>query len=408
MRDRAYRREMTEDDITPIGQLDFRNDRRFFGIKRRDRRYHLLTIGRTGTGKSTLLSGMIRHDIESREGVAVLDPHGDLATSAQRVAHGARPDALLFRPGDPTNRLTFNPLFVPRPDQRHLIVSELMTIFQTIWSRTWGPRMEYILRITLLTLTEKPGHTLIDALRMLNDKKYRATVVEDEVADPILHTFWTEEFGKYTNSHRTEAIAPIQNKLGEFLINPVLRKLFESPEGDIQPRDIMDAGQVLIADLSVGRVGRDIATLLGATLIGKFALAALSRSDQAPIERRDFYCYIDEFPMFATDSISTILSEARKYRLSLTMAMQYLEQLDTRLLAGVLGNAGNLVCFRVGARDAVLLEREFLPIFNRDDLINVPYHHCYVRMMLDDKPARPFSAHVAMLAPSSSVATQSG
>lgn len=212
--------------------------------------------------------------------------------------------------------------------------------------------------------------------------------------DPILKNFWTEEFNKYSKSYRTEAIAPIQNKLGEFLINPVLRKVFDHPTGNIDPRAIMDKGQVFIANLAVGRLGRDAAILLGATLIGKFALAALSRSDQEPEERRDFYMYIDEFPMFATASIETILSEARKYRLALILARQYLDQLDTRLLGGVLGNVGNLVVFRVGAKDAIILAREFASVFSSEDWINIPHYHVYVRMMIDGKPAKPFSAKV--------------
>ena len=381
------------DPITPFAQVDFRDDNRVFGIKRNDRRYHFLTIGRTGTGKSTLLANLIKGDLQYGEGVAVLDPHGDLAATARRLLPRWRKDVIVFDPGSPDNRLTFNPLHVSRPDQRHLVVSELMTVFQHIWQKAWGVRLEYILRIVLLTLTEKPGHTLLDALRILNDSEFRASVLT-EVEDPILKAFWTEEFGKYSKSYRTEAIAPIQNKLGEFLINPVLKKVFDHPEGNIDPRAIMDKGQVFIADLSVGRLGRDVAMLLGATLIGKFALAALSRSDQAPDDRRDFYFYIDEFPMFATASIETILSEARKYRLALIMAMQYLDQLDTKLLGAVLGNVGNLVTFRVGAKDAPFLAREFAPVFSSDDLMNLPHYHIYVRMTIDGKPAKPFSARV--------------
>jgi len=381
------------DAITPFAQVDFRDDDRVFGIKRNDRRYHFLTIGRTGTGKSTLLANLIKGDLQYGEGVAVLDPHGDLAATARRFLPRWRKDVIVFDPGSPDNRLTFNPLHVSRPDQRHLVVSELMTVFQHIWQKAWGVRLEYILRIVLLTLTEKPGHTLLDALRILNDSEFRASVLT-EVEDPILKAFWTEEFGKYSKSYRTEAIAPIQNKLGEFLINPVLKKVFDHPEGNIDPRAIMDKGQVFIADLSVGRLGRDVAMLLGATLIGKFALAALSRSDQAPDDRRDFYFYIDEFPMFATASIETILSEARKYRLALIMAMQYLDQLDTKLLGAVLGNVGNLVTFRVGAKDAPFLAREFASVFSSDDLMNLPHYHVYVRMMIDGKPAKPFSAKV--------------
>lgn len=381
------------DYITPFARVDFRDDDRAFSIKRNDRRYHFLTIGRTGTGKSTLLANLIKGDLEHGEGVGVLDPHGDLAETAQRLLPSWRQDAIVFDPGNPENRLTFNPLHVPTPDQRHLVVSELITIFQHIWEKSWGPRLEYILRNVLLTLTERPGFTLLDALRLLNDSEFRSSVVA-RIDDPIVKSFWTEEFSKYSKSYRTEAIAPIQNKLGEFLINPVLRRVFDHAKGDIQPRSIIDKGQVFIANLSVGKLGRDVAMLLGATLIGKFALAALSRSDQAPDERRDFYFYVDEFPMFATASIETILSEARKYRLNLILAMQYLDQLDTRLLGAVLGNVGNLVVFRVGAKDAAILAREFAPVFSADDLISLPHYHVYVRMMIDGKPAKPFSARV--------------
>jgi hypothetical protein len=380
--------------ITPFARVEFRRDSRVFGIKKKDRRFHLLAIGRTGAGKSNLLANLIRGDLERAEGVAVLDPHGDLAATAERFVPAWRQkEMMVFRPGDPENCLTFNPLHVPRPDQRHLVVSELITVFHQIWADSWGPRLEYILRIVLLTLTERSGYTLLDALRMLNDDDFRASIV-DQVEDPILKRFWTDEYTQYSKGYRTEAIAPIQNKLGEFLINPVLRKVFEHPEGDIHPRAIMDDGRIFIADLSVGRIGRDISMLLGATLIGKFALAALSRSDQRPEQRRDFYCYVDEFPMFTTASIDIILSEARKYGLALILAMQYLDQLDTKLLGAVLGNVGNLVVFRVGAQDAAVLGRELAPVFSGEDLIDLPYYHAYVRMMIDGKPAKPFSARV--------------
>lgn len=379
--------------ITPFAQVDFRRDSRAFGVKRNDRRFHFLTIGRTGSGKSTLLSHLIRGDFQHGEGVGLIDPHGDLAATAQRLLPTEREDVVVFRPGDPAHGLRFNPLHVQRPEQRHLVVSDLITVFQHIWQKAWGPRLEYILRNVLLALTEKPGHTLLDALRMLNDAEFRDGVVS-ELQDDLVKTFWTEEFAKYTKAYRTDAIAPIQNKLGEFVINPVLRQVFDHPTGNIDPRAIMDNGQVFIADLSVGRIGRDVAMLLGATLIGKFALAALSRSSLIPEDRRDFFLYIDEFPMFATASIDTILSEARKYGLALILAMQYLEQLDPKLLGAVLGNVGNLVTFRVGARDAPILAREFAPTFTQDDLLTLPHHHIYVRMTIDGRPAKPFSAKV--------------
>jgi hypothetical protein len=378
---------------TPFARVDFRHDRRVFGIRDNDRRFHLLTIGRTGTGKSTLLTHLIRGDLEFGKGVGVVDPHGDLAEAAKRLIPTWRRDAIIFDPGRPHNNLTFNPLHVPRPDQRHLVVSELITVFQHIWRKAWGPRMEYLLRVLLLTLTERPGHTLLDALRMLNDDDFRKAVVS-RIDDPLLKSFWTDEFPQYSKSYRTEALAPIQNKLGELVINPVLRKVFDHPTGNVNPRDIMDRGQVFIANLSVGRLGREVSMLLGATLIGKFALAALSRSDIEPEQRRPFYLYIDELPMFATASIETILSEVRKYGLVLAMAMQFCDSLEPRLLSAVFGNVGNVIAFRVGAKDAAVVAREFAPVFSAEDLMNLPHHHIYVRMMIDGRPAKPFSARV--------------
>jgi hypothetical protein len=379
---------------TPFARVDFRRDSRLFGLKRKDRRYHLLAIGRTGSGKSNLLANLINHDINHIEGVGIIDPHGDLAARAESYVPAWRQsDLILFRPGDPSNQLTFNPLFVPRPDLRHLVVSELITVFHQIWADSWGPRLEYILRIILLTLTERPGYTLLDALRMLNDPEFRDSLIA-QVEDPILKRFWTSEFAEYSKGFRAEAVAPIQNKLGEFLVNPVMRKVFDHPEGDIHPRAIMDDRRIFIADLSVGRIGRDTSMLLGATLIGKFALAALSRSDQPSEERRDFYCYVDEFAMFTTASIDVILSEARKYGLAMILAMQYLDQLDSKLLGAVLGNVANLIVFRVGAKDASMLGRELAPVFSAEDLLDLPYYHAYVRMMIDGKPAKPFSVKI--------------
>jgi hypothetical protein len=381
------------DQITRIGKVDWRDDSRVFGLKRNDRRYHMLAIGRTGAGKSTLLGNLIKSDLANGQGISLFDPHGDLADTARASLPASRSDAVFFSPGLGDSNLTFNPLHVPRPELRHLVVSELITVFQHIWEKAWGPRLEYILKVVLLTLTEKPGYTLLDAMRMLNDKDFRDSVVKN-LEDPILLEFWENEFTSYTKSHKSEAFAPIQNKLGEFAINPVLRKVIDHPTGNIDPRSIMDNGQVFIADLSVGRIGRDVAMLLGGTLIGKFALAALSRADTRPDARRDFYMYIDEFPMFATGSVDTMLSEARKYRLNLVLAMQYLDQLEPRILGSVLGNIGNLIVFRVGAKDASILAREFTPTFAAEDLVSIPYHKAYVRMMIDGVPSRPFSARM--------------
>jgi hypothetical protein len=348
-------------------------------------------VGRTGTGKSTMMLGMIASDANGPEGFALLDPHGDLAeTAAGLIPAWRQRSAIHFNPADPGNQITFNPLEVPSPEQRHLVVADLIAIFNRIWERSWGPRLEYILRNVLMALTEKPGYVLLDALRLLNDKDFRKGLVA-EIQDDIVRGFWEREFEKYTNSYRTEAIAPIQNKLGEFLVNPVLRRVFSDPHGSIRPRELMDGGGILIADLSVGKLGRDASLLLGAMLVGKFGLAALSRADVPIGERRDFYLYVDEFPSFATSSFSTILAEARKYRLALVVAMQYLEAIDQKLLAALLGNVGNLVVFRVSVKDAGLLAKELFPIFAPEDLVTLPYYRMYVKLIVDGKPTRPFN-----------------
>jgi DNA helicase HerA-like ATPase len=385
---------MNDDSITPIAEIDSREDHRVFGIKRKDRRFHMAIIGRTGTGKSTLMKTMIQADARVGEGFALLDPHGDLAEEVwESLPVWRRKGALHFDPANPSNAITFNPLEVPSSEQRHLVVADLIAIFNRIWERSWGPRLEYILRNVFMALTERPGYTLLDALRLLADADFRQELV-GKIEDDIVRQFFELEFGKYSKSYRTEAIAPIQNKLGEFLVNPVLRRVFSDPVGSIAPRALMDAGGVLVADLSVGKLGRDASTLLGAMLVGKFGLAALSRADIPIAARQDFQLYVDEFPSFATSSFATILAEARKYRLSLTVAMQYFDQLDAKLAGALFGNVGSLITFRVGVKDATILEREFRPTFNQDDLIALPYYRAYVKLVIDGKPARPFSARV--------------
>ena len=385
---------MDSERITPLGIVDFREDRRRFGIRHDDRRFHMAIIGRTGTGKSTMLSTMIRSDAESCEGFALLDPHGDLAqTAAEMVPPWRQNDFVYFDPATPENGVTFNPLEVSSTEQRHLVVSDLLAIFNRIWEKNWGPRLEYILRNVLMALTERPGHTLLDALRILNDTEFRKEIV-GEIEDEIVRGFWEREFERYSKSYRTEAIAPIQNKIGEFLTNPVTRRVFSDPKGTIRPRELMDSGGILIADLSVGRLGRDASTLLGALLVGKFGLAALSRADTPIDQRRDFYLYVDEFPSFATSNFATILAEARKYRLSLVVAMQYFDQLDLKLAGALLGNVGNLVVFRVGVKDAAMLAKELFPVFQQEDLVSQPYYQAYVRLVINGMPSRPFSARV--------------
>lgn len=385
---------MHHEPVTPIGLVDFREDHRVFGIKHDDRRFHMAIIGKTGTGKSTMLETMIRSDLERSEGFALLDPHGDLAASIRsKVPPWLRRRVVYFDPADPQNQVTFNPLQAYSPSQRHLVVADLLAIFNRMFEKSWGPRLEYILRNVLMALTERPGHSLIDAMRMLTDKDFRKSIVGG-LEDEVVRVFWTEEFEGYTKAYRTEAIAPIQNKLGAFLTNPLLRRVFAEPSGIIQPRRMMDSGAILIADLSVGKLGRDASALLGAMLVGKFGLEALSRADLPIEQRRDFYLYVDEFPTIATSSFATILAEARKFRLSLILVMQYLDQLDPKLIGALFGNVGSVVVFRLGMKDASVLERELFPVFSKEDLVGLPHYRAYVRLMIDSRPGRPFSGSV--------------
>jgi len=380
--------EITE--ITYFAETDYRNERRRFGIRRRDRRAHMYLIGRTGMGKSTLLETLIVSDLAAGNGLALLDPHGDLATKVRSCLPPERiQDFIDF---DPAERpVPYNPLNVPDPSRRYLAVAGLISAFRKVWSEFWGPRMEHILRHALLTLSEFPGSTLLDLPRLLTDQPFRRTVVA-RVVDDQVRSFWATEFDKYSPNFRSEAVAPILNKIGAFLASPIARAVLGAREYSLDLRKIMDDRKVLIANLAKGRLGEDTASLLGALLVAGFEQAALSRSDTLESEREDFYLYVDEVQNFATLSLAGMLQEARKYRLGLIMANQYLEQLDERVQQAILGNVGTLISFRVGVRDAKILADEFFPEFRVEDLVNLPAYHIYLRMMIDGVVSRGFSA----------------
>lgn len=382
--------------ITLFGKTNFRNQQIKFGIKIDDRRRHMYVVGKTGVGKTTILENMAIADIQAGRGVAVVDPHGEFAEKIlDFVPENRIDDVIYFNPADIDYPIAFNPLEHVSLEHRHLIASGIMGVFKKIWVDAWSARMEYILNNTLLALLEYPGSTLLGIMRMLAEKDYRKKIV-DNLKDPVIKAFWVNEFARYSQKFETEAVAAIQNKVGQFIANPLIRNIMGQSHSTIDVRKAMDEGKILIINLSKGRIGEDNSALLGAMIITRIQLAAMSRVDIPMEKRKDFYLYVDEFQNFSTESFANILSEARKYRLNLILAHQYIGQLtgdqNTKVRDAVFGNVGTIVCFRVGAEDAEFLEKEFLPEFNANDLVNLAKYNIYLKLMIDGVAPKAFSA----------------
>ncbi len=379
-------------DITVFAETNYRDKKRRFGIKTDDRRRHMYLIGKTGMGKSTMLENMIINDIRNGRGVAVVDPHGDLVEKVIDFIPSSRiNDVINFNPADMDFPIAFNPLESIDPRYKHLICSGLIGVFKKLWAESWGPRLEYLLRNALLALLDNQGTTLLGIMRILVDKNYRKKIISN-IEDPVVRAFWVEEYSKYPDKFQVEAISPIQNKVGQFLSNFLIRNIVGQVKSSFDMRTIMDGKKILLMNLSKGRIGEDTSSLLGAMMITKIQLAAMDRIDIPEEERQDFYLYVDEFQNFATESFATILSEARKYRLNLVMAHQYIEQLNDVVRPAVFGNVGTMVVFRVGAADAEELVKEFTPKFLEEDLVNIPKWECYMKLMVDGIATDPFSA----------------
>ncbi|RJQ31304.1 DUF87 domain-containing protein [Candidatus Parcubacteria bacterium] len=384
--------EENNNNITYFGETNFRNERKRFGIKRRDRARHMYVIGKTGVGKTTLLENMAIQDILNGEGVGIVDPHGEFAEKMLKfVPENRIEDVLYFAPHDINWPIAFNVMENVDPTQRHLVANGLLGVFKKIWPDVWSPRMEYILNNCILALLEYPDSTLLGINRMLSDKNYRNEVVSN-ISDPVVKAFWTDEFAKYTDRFMTEAGAAIQNKVGQFISNPLIRNIIGQPKSSFDIRDLMDQKKIFLMDLSKGRIGEENSRLIGAMLITKIYLAAMSRVDVPENERRDFYLYVDEFQNFANESFKDILSEARKYRLNLVLAHQYVAQMDESVKEAVIGNVGTLITFRVGAFDAELLEKEFSPEFTAEDIVSLGFGNIYLKLMIDGMASRAFSA----------------
>jgi type IV secretory pathway TraG/TraD family ATPase VirD4 len=380
------------DDILRLGRVDFRHDRRVFGIKREDRFSHMYIIGKTGTGKSTLMATMALQDLALGNGFALIDPHGDLVEHVvARIPDFRRPDVVYLNAPDPTQPYGYNPLRHVREDRIALAASGLLEAFKKLWPEAWGVRMEHILRNVLMALLEQPDATMHDILRMFSDRRFRLDVARS-LKNATVRVFLEKEFDRFSFGYRADGAAPIQNKVGAFLADPLLDRILTSPAEDLHIRRIMDEGKVLLVNLAKGRMGEDSSSLLGALLATTIGLAAYSRADLPAGRRRDFFVYIDEFQTFTTLSLATMLAELRKYRVGFTVAHQYLHQLDPAIRHAVLGNIGTVMSFRVGAEDAPYLAREFRERFGALDLTQLPNHHVYLTLMIDGMPSKPFSA----------------
>lgn len=381
-----------QDEITKFAKTNFRNREVAFGIKTDDRRRHMYIIGKTGMGKTNLLEHLVSQDIQNGHGVAYVDPHGDTSEKLIRLIPPERiKDIIYFNPSDQDFPIAFNVMERVDPAYRHLVASGLVGVFKKLWADSWGPRLEYILRNALLALLEYPDSTLLGVMRILVDKKYQKEVVS-YVTDPVVRSFWVDEFTKWNDRVLQEVIAPIQNKVGQFLSSSLIRNIVGQSESSFNIRQAMDEKKILILNLSKGRIGEDNSALLGAMMITKIQLAAMGRVDTPEDQRNDFYLYVDEFQNFATEAFANILSEARKYRLNLILANQYITQIDEKVRDAVFGNAGTLVSFRVGASDAEFLEKEFEPVFMQNDLVNLPKYHIYLKLMIDGVAGDAFSA----------------
>ncbi|HAR99791.1 MAG: hypothetical protein US57_C0012G0013 [Candidatus Moranbacteria bacterium GW2011_GWC2_37_73] len=381
-------------EIAFFAKTNFRNQERVFGIKTDDRTRHMYIIGKTGMGKTNLLENLVVQDIRNGHGICYIDPHGDTAEKLLKAVPANRiNDVIYLNPADQNYPLAFNVMESVDPDYRHLVASGLIGVFKKIWADSWGPRLEYILRNAILALLEYPGSTLLGVTRILVDKKYRERVVE-KVTDPVIRQFWVDEFPKWSDKVLQEVVSPIQNKVGQFLSSSLIRNIVGQTQSSFDIRDAMDTRKILIINLSKGRIGEDNGALLGAMMITKIQLAAMGRVDIPEDQRKDFYLYVDEFQNFATESFANILSEARKYRLNLILANQYITQIDEKVRDAIFGNAGTIISFRVGAMDAEFLEKEFMPVFVQNDIVNLPKYNIYLKLMIDGIAGDAFSAQV--------------
>jgi hypothetical protein len=387
-----------DENVSAFGITNFRGVNHQFGMLRSDRSRHVYIIGQTGSGKTGTLALLALSDIFHGQGYAIIDPHGDFAVDNMRFIPGSRlEDVVYFNPADTAFPLGFNPLEVTDPNQKTNISSEVIGVLKRMFGESWGPRLEYILRYTILALLDRPETTMLDITRMLTDKKFRENTLS-YCQDAVVSNFWKVEFASWNDKFVAEAISPVLNKVGAFTANPIIRNIIGQPKSTFDIRKIMDEGKILIVNLSKGLIGEDNASILGAFMVTKIQLASMSRSDIERIEdRRPFYLYVDEFQNFATDSFATILSEARKYGLNLTVANQYISQMNETVRDAVFGNVGTMISFRVSADDAPILAKQFEPQFEPTDLLQMHNRNFVINMVIQGEKAPAFNARTLTL-----------
>jgi hypothetical protein len=384
-------------DISYFARTNHRNRAVRFGIKQEDRLSHLYVIGKTGTGKSTLLETLAWQDFEADRGFALVDPHGDLVEQLADRFRAADPERVVYlNAWDPWQPFGYNPLRRVRPDKIPLAVSGMLETLKKIWPEAWGVRMEHVLRNSLFALLERDASSLPDILALYTDETYRKEIVRG-IQNEVVKRYWEDEFENYPARLRAEACAPIQNKLGALLSDPTLRRILVEPQIDLHFRKLMDEGTILLVNVAKGRLGEESALVLGSLIVSTIGLAAFSRAETPPAERRPYFLYLDEFHHFTTLMLANMMSELRKYGLGLVLAHQYLHQLEPDIRHAVLGNAATIVSFRIGPEDATLLADEFQPKFEVLDLLNLPNRSIYLKLMIDGSPSQPFSANTVAI-----------
>lgn len=385
--------------LTYLGRTHWRDERRAFGIHAQDRLAHMYVVGKTGTGKSSMLEFLVRQDLANRHGLALFDPHGDLVERVRSWAiSNGRTDVIYLDVPDPAaQRFGFNPLANVPPLRRSLAAAGLIEALKKMFSEAWGVRMEHFLRHALLLLLDQPSATIADIPRLFIEPEYRKAAIANAVHRQV-QKFWMLEFPSYPVRMRMEAVAPVMNKIGAFLADPFLHRILATPESTFNLREVMDKGQVLLVNLAKGRIGEGPAAAFGALLMASIGIAGLSRSELPEERRRPFYVYGDEFQTFTTLAIANMLAELRKYGLGMILANQYLDQIDEEVRSSIIGNVGTLIAFRVGAEDAKTLAKEFSPEFEVDDLISLPNRQFCVRMLVKGEFVRPFSGRTVDVA----------
>ena len=382
--------DCSPNNLCYFARSSFSGREQLVGIGHKDRRNHFYIVGKTGTGKTTMLENMLISDIRNGHGVGIVDPHGDLSQRLLSFIPSERTNQVVYiNPADEQWPVAFNPLAHSNAEGVHLLASTLVSVFKKTWADSWGPRLEYILRNVVLTLLECPHSTLLWANRLLVEDRFRKKVVS-KIEDPLVRSFWLEEYNKYPERLLREVISPLQNKLGALLSSRPIRNIVGQEKSLLAIDHLMDSGKILIINLSKGLIGEDASRLLGTLLVTEIQLAAMARAKMPEDKRRDFYFYIDEFQNFSTQSFADILAEARKYRLNLILAHQYMGQLEPEIKSAVLGNVGTMVVFRVGADDAKELENEFLPEYGWLDLVNLFPYEIYYKLMKNGKVLRPY------------------